>query len=120
MPLQAAQIAGSQPYAGRLQALAKVTEPAKIPLQVVRIGDICIGTTPCETYTETGLAFQKGSPFENTFMVELNHGYLGYLPTPRHFELGGYSTWPGTNYLEPQASEKILEQLLEMTEELKN
>ena len=105
-------------YAGRLQALAKVTEPAKVPLQVVRIGDICIGTTPCETYTETGLAFQKASPFENTFMVELNHGYIGYLPTPRHFELGGYSTWPGTNYLEPQASETILEQLVEMAEEL--
>ena len=106
-------------YAGRLQALAKVTEPAKIPLQVLRIGDICIGTTPCETYTEIGQAFQERSPFQNTFMVELNHGYLGYLPTPRHFELGGYSTWPGTNYLEPQASEKIVDQLVGMTNELK-
>ena len=105
-------------YAGRLQVLAEVTEPAKVPLQVIRIGDVCIGTTPCETYTEIGQAFQKRSPFENTFMVELNHGYLGYLPTPRHFELGGYSTWPGTNYLEPQASETIVEQLLEMTAEL--
>jgi len=105
-------------YAGRLQALAKVTEPAKVPLQVVRIGDICIGTTPCETYTEIGQAFQERSPFENTFMVELNHGYLGYLPTPRHFELGGYSTWPGTNYLEPLASEKIVEHLIEMANEL--
>ena len=105
-------------YAGRVQVLAKVSEPAKVPLQVVRIGDLCIGTTPCETYTEIGLAFQKRSPFANTFMVQLNHGYLGYLPTPRHFELGGYSTWPGTNYLEPQASEKMVEQLLEMAEEL--
>ena len=105
-------------YAGRLQVLAKVTEPAKVPLQVVRIGDICIGTTPCETYTEIGQAFQERSPFENTFMVELNHAYLGYLPTPRHFALGGYSTWPGTNYLEPPASEKIVDQLIEMAEEL--
>jgi len=105
-------------YAGRLQSLAKVTEPAKVPLQVLLIGDICIGTTPCETYTEIGLAFQKRSPFKNTFMIELNHGYLGYLPTPRHFELGGYSTWPGTNYLEPLASEKIVDQLIEMAKEL--
>jgi hypothetical protein len=105
-------------YAGRVQALAQVTEPAKVALQVVRIGDICIGTTPCETYTEIGLAFQRRSPFEKTFMVELNHGYLGYLPTPRHFELGGYSTWPGTSYLEPLASEKIVDQLVEMAEEL--
>ena len=105
-------------YAGRLQMLANVTEPAKVPLQVLRIGDVCIGTTPCETYTEIGLAFQKRSPFKNTFMVELNHGYIGYLPTPRHFKLGGYSTWPGTNYLEPQASEKIVDHLIEMAKEL--
>jgi neutral ceramidase len=106
-------------YAGRLQVLAAVTEPAKVPLQVLKIGDICIGTTPCETYTEIGQAFQERSPFAKSFMVELNHGYIGYLPTPRHFELGGYSTWPGTNYLEPRASEKIVDHLVEMAEELK-
>jgi neutral ceramidase len=106
-------------YAGRVQLLAKVTEPAKIPLQVVRIGEICIGTTPCETYTEVGQAFQRRSPFAQTFMVQLNHGYVGYLPTPRHFALGGYSTWPGTNYLESQASKKIVDHLVEMASELK-
>jgi hypothetical protein len=105
-------------YAGRVQFLAKVTEPAKVPLQVVRIGETCIGTTPCETYTEVGQAFQRRSPFAQTFMVQLNHGYVGYLPTPRHFALGGYSTWPGTNYLEPQASEKIVDHLVEMANEL--
>jgi neutral ceramidase len=107
-------------YAGRIQLLAKVAEPARVPLQVVRIGEVCIGTTPCETYTEIGQSFQQRSPFANTFMVELNHGYLGYLPTPRHFALGGYSTWPGTNYLEPLASEKIVDHLVEMAEELKS
>lgn len=107
-------------YAGRVQILAEVKEPAKVPLQVVRIGEICIGTTPCETYTEIGQAFQQRSPFAHTFMVELNHGYLGYLPTPRHFALGGYSTWPGTNFLEPQASEKIVDYLLEMANEVKD
>jgi hypothetical protein len=52
-------------------------------------------------------------------MVQLNHAYLGYLPTPRHFELGGYSTWPGTNCLEAQASVKIVNHLLEMARELR-
>ena len=106
-------------YAGRVQLLAKVTGHAKVPLQVMRIGEICIGTTPCETYTEIGQSFQRQSPFAHTFMVELNHAYLGYLPTPRHFSLGGYSTWPGTNYLELQASEKIVDHLIEMAHELK-
>ena len=78
-----------------------------------------MGTTPCETFAETGLEFRKRSPFEKSFMVELAHGYYGYMPTPRHFELGGYETWPGTNNLEPQASVKMMDALLEMAGEVK-
>jgi neutral ceramidase len=105
-------------YADRVLRLAAAKNPARIPLQVLRLGDICIGTFPCETFAETGLAFKKRSPVAHSFMVELNHGYFGYLPTPRHFELGGYETWPGTNSLEPQAAVKMLDALLEMAGEL--
>jgi neutral ceramidase len=105
-------------YAGRVLRLAEAKNPARIPLQVMRIGDVCIGTFPCETFAEIGLEYKKRSPFAHSFMVELNHGYFGYLPTPRHFELGGYETWPGTNSLEPQASVKMMDALLEMTAEV--
>ena len=54
------------------------------------------------------------------FLVSLTHGSLGYLPTPRHFALGGYETWMGTNRLEPQASEKMLNTLMEMAAEVKD
>ena len=106
-------------YAGRVQRLAKPSPETKTPVQLLRIGDICIGTTPCETFAETGMEFKKRSPFEKSFMVELAHGYYGYMPTPRHFELGGYETWPGTNNLEPQASVKMMNALLEMAGEVK-
>lgn len=106
-------------YAGRVQRLAKASPETKTPVQILRIGDVCIGTTPCETFAETGLEFKKRSPFAKSFMVELAHGYYGYMPTPRHFELGGYETWPGTNNLEPQASVKMMDALLEMAAELK-
>ncbi|MDZ4288553.1 MAG: hypothetical protein U0984_11375, partial [Prosthecobacter sp.] len=106
-------------YAGRIQRLAQASPETKAPVQTLRIGDICIGTSPCETFAEIGLDFKKRSPIAHSFMVELAHGYYGYLPTPRHFELGGYETWPGTNYLEPQASEKIMNALLEMAAEVK-
>lgn len=106
-------------YAGRIQRLAEASPETKLPVQVLRIGDICLGTSPCETFAETGLDFRKRSPFPKSFMVELAGGYYGYLPPPRHFELGGYETWPGTNYLEPQAEVKIKEALLEMAGELK-
>jgi len=101
-------------YAGRVERLSRATNPALVPLQMFRIGDIGIGTSPCETFAEMGLEFKKRSPFAHSFMVELNHAYMGYLPTPRHFELGGYETWAGTNYLEPQAAVKMLGTLLEM------
>ena len=104
-------------YAGRVQRLAQASPETKLPVQVLRIGDICIGTSPCETFAETGIEFRQRSPIAHSFMVELAHGYYGYLPTPRHFELGGYETWPGTNYLEPTASEKIMAALLEMAGE---
>ena len=104
----------AQSYAGRVQRLAEASNPARMPVQVLKIGEICIGSSPCETFAETGLEFKKRSPFAKSFMVELSHAYMGYLPTPRHFELGGYETWPGTNYLEPQASVKLMEALLEM------
>ena len=102
-------------YAGRVKRLASPSPETKLPVQVLRIGDICIGTSPCETFAETGLEFKQRSPFQQSFMVELAHGYYGYLPTPRHFELGGYETWPGTNVLEPEASVKLMNALLEMT-----
>jgi neutral ceramidase len=106
-------------YAGRIKRLAMASPTTKLPVQVLRIGDICIGTSPCETFAETGIEFRQRSPIAHSFMVELAHGYYGYLPTPRHFELGGYETWPGTNYLEPMASEKIMAALLELAGELK-
>ncbi len=106
-------------YAGRVMRLSKASPETKLPVQVLRIGDIAIGTSPCETFTETGLGFKERSPIRHSFLIELAHGYYGYLPTPRHFDLGGYETWPGTNYLEPQASEKILDAVLEMAGQLK-
>ena len=106
-------------YAGRVQRLATPSPETKLPVQALRIGDILIGTSPCETFAETGLEFKQRSPIKKAFMVELAHGYYGYMPTPRHFELGGYETWPGTNNLEPEAAPKLLSALLEMAEELK-
>mgnify|MGYP003389135001 CR=1 FL=1 len=99
-------------------AESDVIECGRPNLQVLRIGEICIGTTPCETFAETGLEFRKRSPFPQSFMVELANGYYGYMPTSRHFELGGYETWAGTNYIEPQASVKVMDALLEMAGEV--
>ncbi|HVW37939.1 MAG TPA: hypothetical protein VHB99_11565, partial [Pirellulales bacterium] len=105
-------------YAERTLRMAEHPETAAVPVQVLRIGDVCLGTMPCEVFCQIGLEFKERSPLKPAFMVSLNHGYFGYLPTPEQHRLGGYETWLGTNRLEPQASEKLLTNLLEMAEEI--
>jgi hypothetical protein len=105
-------------YAERTLLMDRHPEKLKLPLQVLRIGGAVIGTMPCEIFCEIGLEYKKRSPIQPAWLVSLNHGYYGYLPTPRHHDLGGYETWLGTNRLEAQASEKMLSAVLEMTKEL--
>ena len=98
--------------------MAEYPETTPIPLQVLRIGDVCLGTMPCEVFAEIGLDFKRRSPLPHSFMVELAHGYFGYLPTPRQHQLGGYETWLGTNRLEINASDKLLAELIEIAKEV--
>jgi hypothetical protein len=107
-------------YAQRAMRLAEYPETMPMPLQVLRIGQVCIGTMPNEVFTEIGLEFKRRSPLADSFMVSLSHGDYGYLPTPRQHELGGYETWLGTSRLEKDASVKMLSELLEMAGDLKS
>ncbi|MEO2008082.1 MAG: hypothetical protein ABGX22_05275, partial [Pirellulaceae bacterium] len=52
------------------------------------------------------------------FTIELANGSYGYLPTPRQHRLGGYETWLGTNFVEFDASIKIVNSILGMFDEL--
>ena len=108
----------SRIYAERTIRLSQQPKELALPVQVLRIGDVCIGSLPCETFVEIGIEFKQRSPIKQAFMISLNHGYYGYLPTPRQHELGGYETWPGTNRIEKEASVKFLNQLVEMAGEL--
>ena len=107
-------------YAQRFEALARGAASVPTPLQVLRIGDVCIGSLPNEIFCEIGLEFRQRSPVQPAFLVSLAHGYFDYLPTPKQHELGGYETWLATNRLEPKASEKMLDALLEMAAEVRS
>jgi neutral ceramidase len=106
-------------YAQRFEALARGAASVPTPLQVLRIGEVCIGSLPNEVFCEIGLEFRQRSPVQPAFLVSLAHGYFDYLPTPKQHELGGYETWLATNRLEPKASEKRLDALLGMAAELR-
>jgi len=108
----------SEIYAERVQALAHQPEMLDVPLQVLAIGSARIGTMPCEIFSEIGLDFRRRGGGQPSFLVSLAHGYLGYLPTPRQHDLGGYETWPGTNRLDRDASDRMLDALVEMASTL--
>jgi hypothetical protein len=101
-------------YAERVRSLETQPAAVPIPLQILLLGDVCIGTMPCEVFCEIGLEFRRRSPAKPAFLVSIAHGYFGYLPTPAQHQLGGYETWLGTNRLEVDASDKMLAALLEL------
>lgn len=108
----------SRIYAERTLALVDLPETTTVPVQLLAIGDTRIGTMPTETFVEIGLEFRRAMKTQPSFMVSLNHGYFGYLPTPKHHDLGGYETWLGTNRLERDASTILLNTLIEMAKAL--
>ena len=106
-------------YANETVDLSEYPDSVDVKLQAIRIGNLAIVTTPCETFVETGLAIKKESPFRPTFTIELANGYNGYLPTDEQHSLGGYETWRAkSSYLAVDSEAKIRSTLLEMLDEL--
>lgn len=102
-------------YARETTLLAKYPPKVRVKLQAIRIGELGIASSPCETFTQTGLEIKKKSPLMPTFIIELANGYNGYLPTPEQHKFGGYETWRArSSYLEVEAATKITATLLEL------
>ncbi len=94
-------------------------QETEIVVQALRVGDICIASTPCETYALTGLKLKLQSPLSKTMVIELANGGDGYIPPPEQHHLGGYNTWPARSAgLEVQAEPKIVEALLQLLEQV--
>ena len=110
----------AQDYAARtLSAANRPEETVDVILQTIRVGDAVLCAVPFETFAETGLELKQKSPFGRTIVVGIANGKHGYLPTPRHHELGGYETWLGTNQVQKDASEIVVRNLVEMMGEMK-
>ena len=106
-------------YARETVLLAKYPAKVKVVLQAIRIGELGIVSSPCETFVEIGLEIKKKSPLRPTFTIELANGYNGYLPTPEQHALGGYETWRArSSYVEVNASRTVTATLLELLTEV--
>ena len=87
----------------------------------IRIGDdIAIVTNQMELFAEVGLAIKGLSPFRHTIISQLTNGHLGYLPTIKGFEQGGYETLYGwISHLDVTAAETVRIESLNALEKLK-
>jgi len=79
-------------------------------IQAFRIGEVGIVMLPGEIFVEHGLEIKLRSPAARTFVVELANGIMGYVPTRKAFEGGGYEQRLGNNSkLAPVAGEYMVE-----------
>ena len=106
-------------YARETVLLSQYDPEWETTVQALRIGDLGIASTPCETFTETGLAIKAASPLKPTFTIELANDYAGYLPTAEHHKLGGYETWRArSSFLTADSEAKVRTKILELLHEV--
>jgi neutral ceramidase len=87
----------------RLEPLA----PAEI--NAFRLGDFALVTLPGEIFVEFGLDIKLKSPAKRTWIVELANGVVGYVPTKKAFDGGGYEQRTATSSkLDPIAGEMMV------------
>lgn len=68
-----------------------VAEYAEVLVQAARVGDAVLVALPGEAFAEIGLAIKSGVEAEHVFVVAYaNNCEVGYVPTARAFEEGGY------------------------------
>ncbi len=107
-------------YAQWLLLSLEAPKQLRVPVQAIRVGGVGIGVIPAETFAEMGLELKARTPFEKSFTISLANGWFGYMPTPNHYEVGGYETWLGINRLEKQAAPKILSTILGMMKSMQD
>ena len=103
----------------REQLFLHERQKTEVVTQALRIGDIGIATTSCETYAITGLKIKAASPLPHNLVIELANGGDGYIPPPEQYLFGGYNTWPARSaQLEVTAEPKIAETAIELLEKV--
>lgn len=89
-------------------------------LQVLCIGNICIAALPGEVFVQLGLQIVAQSPFQHTLLIGLANDYIGYVPAPEAFGLGGYEVKSiyRTGMLDKSAGEIIVARIVDIINRL--
>lgn len=93
-----------------------------IEMQAIALGDAVFVTTPGETFVEIAQAIKAGSPFEHTFVTGYTNGVIGYIPTAKAFDEGGYEVtssfqfYYGTYFLAPGVEKAVVDAGIRLTQ----
>lgn len=80
-------------------------------VQALAIGDdLSIVGLPGEIFAELGLSLRERSPFRHTLVLGLANEAIGYVPTRRAYDEGGYE--PAASRLEPGGGERLVDEAL--------
>jgi neutral ceramidase len=79
---------------------------AELPLEIqaMRIGGAALVAVPLEPFARTGAAVREASPFSVTQLAGYSNGYLGYVPEPADYAIGGYETEWASPFAEDAAN----------------
>jgi len=70
-------------------------EPLLATVGAVRLGGAAMVFLPGEPFVEIALKIREASPFDFTAVVGYAESYIGYIPTDRALDGGGYEARPG-------------------------
>ena len=92
----------------------------RLPIHVVRIGEVTIVTQPTELFCQFGIDIKRRSPFPLTAVFSICDGYRGYCPTYGAAASGGYSGTPiyWTRFT-PETGYRIVDEACRLLHELK-
>ncbi|MBP7936160.1 MAG: neutral/alkaline non-lysosomal ceramidase N-terminal domain-containing protein [Phycisphaerae bacterium] len=93
--------------------------PLPVRISILRLGDGAIVALPGEMFYETGRDLAACLKAEPVCVAGYCHGYIGYIPTPESFPLGGYEVEEAHRYIglwrvSPQTTSLIRNQVLSL------
>jgi hypothetical protein len=111
----------------RALLLSRLREKQDEPLAVEQIGFAVKGfqngaagaafiSFPGELFTEIGMRLKTESPFRHTYILGLANGHIGYVPTRKAIDEGGYAV--STRRVADEASEVIVRYSLRLLRDL--
>ena len=94
-PINYADNAAMHIHAGTIsrKALQESVDVIPIEVHILRLGSIAFATNPYELFLDYGNAIRARSKAQQTFLIQLSCGSLGYLPTEKAERGSHYSAY---------------------------